>query len=136
MEKIDRAKLIGRLYGLAKRSGMDNDMLHTFVFGLTQKESIKELTDKQISFLISKLNGQDYSSREVKKFNQDEYLFHLQEQIREKYNVVDMDAYLNALCEKQFKVKFDDINKQHKTRLVGLLKNIVNRESHAGKNNV
>ena len=130
---MDRNKFISRLWGLSKKSGMDSDMLHTFVFGLTQKDSIKKLTDKQIQFCINKLNGQNYSSKEYKKFDQDEYLFFLQESIREKNKVDDMDAYLNAICQKQFKCNYIDINKQQKTRLIGLLKMAV---GNGGKNNV
>jgi hypothetical protein len=123
-DKKQRSILIGRLYGAAKKNGLDNDLLHQFVLSWTSKESIKQLSDKQISFLIHKLNGSDnsYENNVFKKFNKEEYFFHLQEVIREKYKVDDIGTYLNQICMKQFKVSFSDIDEKQKSRLIGLLK--------------
>lgn len=43
------------LYGMSKGAGLSNDDLHTLVYGLTKKEHISELTEKEFFAVRSRL---------------------------------------------------------------------------------
>lgn len=128
---MDRNSMIKRIWGLAKSQGMDSDNLHDFIAGYTNKNSIKNLSDSQLSFIVNRLQGFELpAKKQVKKFSQEEYLFHLIETIKGKFSVKDMDAYLNTICEKQFKCSYSsDMDSHKKSKLIGILK------VHASKNN-
>lgn len=119
---MDRNSMIKRIWGLSKQKGMDSDDLHNFIEGYTNKDSIKKLSDAQLNFIISKLSGQSHL-KVIKTFNQDEYLFHLIETIKDKFSVKDIDAYLNAICRKQFKCDYSSsMDSRKKSKLIGILK--------------
>lgn len=119
---MDRNNLIKRIWAIAKNRGMDSDNLHDFIAGYTNKDSIKKLSDAQLHFIVNRLNGESYEKKESYKFNQDEYLFHLIEVVRDKFGVKDMDAYLNSICQKQFKCNYSGIDSYKKSRLIDILK--------------
>lgn len=44
-----------RIYGLARERGLDDEMLHSYVYQLTGRESLKELTMKEAARVIGAL---------------------------------------------------------------------------------
>lgn len=44
------------IFGLSKKLGMDSEELHCLVYGVTGRESLKELTDSQTSAVIKELD--------------------------------------------------------------------------------
>lgn len=44
-----------RIYGLARERGLDDEMLHSYIFNLTGKESLKALTIREAASVIDAL---------------------------------------------------------------------------------
>lgn len=53
--KMKTPAQLRRIYGLARERGLDDEMLHTYVFQLTGRESLKDLTMKEAVRVIDGL---------------------------------------------------------------------------------
>lgn len=54
--KMKTPAQLRRIYGLARERGLDDEMLHAYVFQLTGRESLKELTMKEAARVIGALD--------------------------------------------------------------------------------
>lgn len=56
MKKITQGQM-KKIHALARETGMDNDLLHEYVFMLTEKESLKELDLNEAARVIDGMEG-------------------------------------------------------------------------------
>jgi len=64
-------KQLKMIWGLANRVGLDDDKLHESVKGLTGKDSLKQLTNEDVSCVISRLTNAGASIKQKRKARQD-----------------------------------------------------------------
>lgn len=55
--KMKTPAQLRRIYGLARERGLDDEMLHTYIFQLTGRESLKDLTMKEAARVIDALGA-------------------------------------------------------------------------------
>jgi hypothetical protein len=123
--KSYRNKTLARIWGLAKTKGMDSENLHDFIYGLTNKESMKELSDKQLGFVLFKLQGGRSEQTPKPNMNRDTFFDFLIEQIQKKYKIENITSYLNSITQRQFLKKYSEISLEEKSKLIGILKGVL-----------
>jgi hypothetical protein len=64
-------KQLRMIWGLANRVGLDDDELHEAVKGLTGKDSLKQLTNEDVSCVISRLTNAGAGIKKKRKARQD-----------------------------------------------------------------
>jgi len=64
-------KQLKMIWGLSNRVGLDDDKLHESVKGLTGKDSLKQLTNEDVSCVISRLTNAGASIKQKRKARQD-----------------------------------------------------------------
>ena len=64
-------KQLKMIWGLANRVGLDDDKLHESVKGLTGKDSLKQLTNEDVSYVIRRLTNAGASIKQKRKARQD-----------------------------------------------------------------
>ena len=68
-----------KIHVLAGERGIDNDTLHTHVFNITEKKSLKELTITEAINVIDSLQGNEYGRM---TWRQKRFIFSLARQLR------------------------------------------------------
>ena len=98
-----------RIFGLARKRGMDDDLLHAYIEALVQKDSIRKLTMMEAVRVIDGLSGKDVRSpdprRDDMSYAQKRYLMSLAVQL----GWVDEDGQLDesrltGFCRSQYNV--------------------------------
>lgn len=120
-----------KIHVLAKERGMDKDMLHDFVYQLTNKESIRALSIMEAVKVIDALEGKRERAADAKK----EHLSDAQlKYIRDLARALEwMDASgstrLDAFCKAQYgKDSHTWLNKSEGCKAITALKSMVARK--------
>ena len=98
-----------KIFMLANASGMDHDLLHSYVSALVRKDSLKELTMMEAVRVIDGLSGKDVRSadpkREAMSYRQRSYILSLAKRLGWVDENGDVDEYrLSQFCRKQYNV--------------------------------
>ncbi len=136
-------KKISRLWCLAKDLGMESDMLHVAVEGITGKTSISSLTINQLSSVIDVLNKKRRQDRQRKYRknsaesesgveqiatpDQRELVSKLMHVITEKLSLQNPQGYLEAICRRTFHSQYSRLRRSQMIKLIETLKSIQNR---------
>lgn len=142
-KKETRSKKISRLWCLARDCGMDSDMLHVAVEGITGKESIKALTIGQLDACIDSLlaqrgrqRGRQYrknqqgSTRGVSYLptpEQRSLVTQIMENLTEKLALDNPAGYLESICRRTFRREYSRLTRSQMKNLIEALKSIQNR---------
>ena len=71
MEERNVTRLqLSKIYALAKKHGMDNELLHSYVEALIGKDSLKKLSYEEAERVADSLMGKDVVSRFPRKYLQ------------------------------------------------------------------
>lgn len=106
MRKITAAQQ-RKLHVLSRELGMDNDLLHEYVFMMTEKESLKELTLEEAVRVIDGLEGKkDFNDGSHVTYRQLSYIFSLVKKLgwTDEEGNVD-EKRLNGFVKKQYGVQ-------------------------------
>lgn len=77
MRKITQAQM-KKIHALAKEIGMDDDLLHGYVYMLTEKESLKDLSLNDAAKVIDGMTGKKgYAQGDRISYRQEAFIFTL-----------------------------------------------------------
>lgn len=108
-------KQLKMIWGLAHRVGLDDDRLHEAVKGLTGKDSLKQLTNLDVSCVIRRLTNASASIKQKRKARQDFPI-----------NVVEIITPKQRGLIKYFEEKLGWLD--NPARLAGLSRRIIKKE--------
>lgn len=96
-----------KIHALAKEIGMDDDLLHEYVYMLTEKDSLKELTLNDAARVIDGMTGKKgYAQGDRISYRQEQFIFLLMK----KMGWTDSDGNadlkrLNGFIKKQYGIE-------------------------------
>ena len=142
MEKRNRK--IARLWCLAKDCGMDSDMLHVAVEGITGKNSIKSLSMHELNASIqslidcrNKMRAKQYRRNQQGRKHHISYMptpaqrllvSKIMSNLTHKLALTNPEGFLDAICNKTFGKKYAHLTRTQMKNLIEALKSIQNRE--------
>lgn len=96
-----------KIFMLAGASGMDNELLHSYVYALVRKGSLRELTVAEAVKVIDGLSGKDVRAsepaREGMSYRQRSYILSLVKKLGWVDGDGEADEYrLSQFCRKQY----------------------------------
>lgn len=98
-----------KIFMLANASGMDDELLHSYVYALVHKDSLRKLTVMEAVRVIDGLSGKDVRSAEPKRegmsYRQKAYIQSLAKRLGWVDEDGALDEYrLSQFCRKQYNV--------------------------------
>ena len=106
MKKITQGQM-KKIHALAKETGMDNDLLHEYVFMLTEKESLKELDLNEAGRVIDGMEGRKgYERGDRVSGRQEHFIFILMRKLGWVTDKGEPDIKrLNGFVKKQYGIE-------------------------------
>ena len=126
-----------KIYSLARESGMDNDLLHSYIETLVHKDSVRKLTISEAIRVIDGLSGKDVRSLNPKKdsmsYAQKRYLSSLAIKLGwTEYDGSLNEKRLNGFCRSQYNVLYwTCLTRSKACKAIEALKKMVEREVSA-----
>nr|DAT66181.1 MAG TPA: Protein of unknown function (DUF1018) [Caudoviricetes sp.] len=120
-----------KIFALSNETDIDNDTLHSLIYNLTGKDSIKKLTIMEAIKIIDKLGGKDCKSNDPKSDlltdKQLKYIKDLASQIG--YIEGSDERKLNTFVKNQYgKITYKWLSRSEACKLITAFKEMVNRK--------
>ena len=136
MEERNVTRLqLSKIYALAKKHGMDNELLHSYVEALIGKDSLKKLSYEEAERVADSLMGKDVVSRfprqEVLSERQKKLIISLAIQLgwvrEDNKNLADFDR-LNGFVRKQYDTLYmRALSRSNASKCIEAMKEMVDR---------
>lgn len=106
MKKITQGQM-KKIHALAKEIGMDSDLLHEYVFMLTEKESLKDLSLSEAARVIDGMEGRKgYARGDRVSWRQEHFIFILMRKLGWVTDKGEPDIKrLNGFVKKQYGIE-------------------------------
>lgn len=106
MKKITQGQM-KKIHALAKETGMDNDLLHGYVYMLTEKESLRDLTLNEAARVIDGMEGRKgYERGDRVSGRQEHFIFILMRKLGWVTDKGEPDIKrLNGFVKKQYGIE-------------------------------
>jgi hypothetical protein len=123
-----------KIYKLARDFGMDDDLLHSYVFNLVHREHIRDLTVNEAVRVIDGLSGKDVRSSAPKtdgmSWAQKRYLVSLAKQLGWVHEDGSVDEErLTGFCRSQFRVLYwTNLTRSKACKAIEAMKAMAERE--------
>lgn len=120
-----------KIHAAAKELGMDDDLLHEYVYMLTEKESLKDLSINDAVRVIDGLEGKKgYAAGDRISYRQESYIFILLKKIRWTDDEGKPDKKrLNGFVKKQYGIEdYRWMTKSIASKVIEALKELEKRQ--------
>ena len=106
MKKITQGQM-KKIHALARETGMDGDLLHEYVFLLTEKEALKDLSTGEAGRVIDGMEGRKgYEKGDRVSFRQEHFIFILMRRLGWLTDKGEPDIKrLNGFVKKQYGIE-------------------------------
>jgi phage gp16-like protein len=128
-KKIQKINVIGR-----KQLGLDNDLLHDFVYALTKKTSLRDLTIKDANLVISTMLKELMKTTKPKN---NKIIWLMNERQAEKIQALGSEMawgedQLNKFSQRQYRKNLNQLTSRQAQSLIEALKAILHKQQNQG----
>lgn len=135
MRKITQAQH-RKLHALARELGMDNDLLHEYIFMLTEKGSLKDLSVGEAGRVIDGMEGRKkYEKGDRVSCRQEHFIFILMGKLKWVTDKGEPDIRrLNGFVKKQYGIEdYRQMTRGTACKVIEAFKTLQEREGKAGR---
>ena len=123
-----------KIWMLASQTGMDEELLHSYIFALVHKDSIRKLNIREAVRIIDGLSGKDVRSlepqREGMSYKQERYIRHLAGELGWVTEDGALDEKrLDAFCRAQYStLYFRNLTRSKACKCIEAMKEMIRRQ--------